>query len=191
MGPHSEVLVTKSAVCLLKITDLKGTWEKSEREQTIFFIIISTWKWKVQIRTLACICWSLHKQCSHHNWNYKYHVCEILLLSSCSVSNASACFRKCLGWGASGIFTCCYFPTSDNQVISSSGFNISLPLLNGSISNHQAFWEKQSLVFSFKQMNNKLVTFKFPFKALPHIFCGNSWAKFSRVRSSLKWSCAE
>lgn len=52
---------------------------------------------------------------------------------------------------------------------SSSAFNTSLPLLTVSISNHQAFWEKQLLVFSSKQMNNKLAVFKFPLKPLPSI----------------------
>lgn len=170
MGLLSEVLVTKSAICSLKITDSKGTWKQPEREQTTFFCVISTWKWKVQIRALACICWSLHKQCSYQNWNYKYHICGILLLSSCSVCNVNVCFWKCLGWGASGIFTSCYFPKSVNEVISSSGLNTFLPLLNVSISNHHAFWEKQSLVLSSKQMNNELAVFKFPFKALIYIF---------------------
>lgn len=39
MGLLSEVLVTKSAICLLKITDSKGTWEQPEREQTTFFVL--------------------------------------------------------------------------------------------------------------------------------------------------------
>lgn len=131
--------------CCLLVKNNWLTWKvpgSSQREnKQILFIIISTWKWKVQIRALACICWSLHKQSSYHNWNYKYHICEILLLPSCSVCNVNACFWNCLGWGASGIFTCCYFPTSVREVISSSGFNTFLPLLNVCINNHQAFWK--------------------------------------------------
>lgn len=80
---HSELRVTKRTVCLLKMNDWLEKYLGAARERTnIFFILISKWKWKVQIRALASIGWSLHKGCSHHNWNHTYHICEFFLLSS-------------------------------------------------------------------------------------------------------------